>query len=207
MHLTSSEATRPAGEWPPLSCHRSLCKGVGVRVHTAWLHARLPWVHMPRAISRGRMTPVVWVEALLHLGRVAQLAQVSRGFFRSWRLKITQAFVASCWTTAMELISGKPSMREGPAHWDLPFGQMIFPEMCQLSCCDSKTAQPTPAHNAVVRFTEFSESRPPYLFLWKLSYFKQESSSYGGRIKVQEQVRVLNHCHLVTSNHHAQWSS
>ena len=55
------------------------------------------------------------------------------GFFSGAEgLKITWAFVISSWTTEVELISRKPSTREGPAHRDLPFGQMIFPEMCQL---------------------------------------------------------------------------
>lgn len=55
------------------------------------------------------------------------------GFFSGAEgLKITWAFVISSRTTEVELISRKPSTREGPAHRDLPFGQMIFPEMCQL---------------------------------------------------------------------------
>lgn len=53
------------------------------------------------------------------------------GFFSGAEgLKITWAFVISSRTT--ELLSRKPSTCEGPAHRDLPFGQMIFPEMCQL---------------------------------------------------------------------------
>lgn len=49
-------------------------------------------------------------------------------------LKIISAFVVGRRTTEMELISGKLSMREGPRSRDLPFGQMIFPEICQLLC-------------------------------------------------------------------------
>lgn len=40
-------------------------------------------VHMPRAISQGEDDSCGVAEAMLQLGRGAQLAQVSRGFFRS----------------------------------------------------------------------------------------------------------------------------
>lgn len=87
----------------------------------------------------------------------------------------------------MELISGKPSMREGPAHRDLPFGQMIFPEMCQLLCA-AAVATATKIQRQPERLrpsgltsdTDFSEAQTPTSFFSKHFFGKQESSTYWG---------------------------
>lgn len=68
-------------------------------------------------------------------------------------LKITSAFVVSSRTTEMELISGKPSMREGPTRRDLPFGQMIFPEVSVIvlllnTAAEIQRCPSTPARGA-----------------------------------------------------------
>lgn len=52
MHVTSSEATGPAGDPHSLATGHS-AKELGAGEHTAWIHARLPRVHVPRAISQG----------------------------------------------------------------------------------------------------------------------------------------------------------
>lgn len=82
MRVTSSEATGPVGDPHSLATGHS-AKELGAGEHTAWIHARLPWVHVPGAISQGEDESCGVAEAMPHLGRVAQLAQVSRGFFRS----------------------------------------------------------------------------------------------------------------------------
>lgn len=135
MHVTHSEATGPCRRVTPISCRRSLCKGLR-ETSTAWLCARPPWVHWPRAISWEEGARQV-AERTPQQAEVAQLAPAPRSpgvSSGAEGLKITLAFVVSRRTTESELISGKPSMREGPAHRDLPFGQMIFPEKCQLLC-------------------------------------------------------------------------
>lgn len=66
---------------------------------------------------------------MTQLGPVSESPGVSSG---TKGLKIISAFVVSSRTTEVELISGKLSMCEGPRSRDLPFGQMVFPEMCQL---------------------------------------------------------------------------
>lgn len=65
-----------------------------------------------------------------HLGRVAQLAQVSRGFFRSRRLKITQAFVTklldhSDGTDFREAEHARGSCSLRPALWANDFSRNV----------------------------------------------------------------------------------
>ena len=79
----------------------------------------------------------------------------------------------------MALTSGKPSMRKGPTHRDLPFGQMIFPEMCQLLCAAAVATaieiqrQPNPLQPmGLTSNTDCSQSAPSHLFL--LRYIKKK---------------------------------
>lgn len=129
MHVTSLEATGPAGDPHSLATGHS-AKELGAGEHTAWIHARLPRVHVPRAISQGEDESCGVVEAMPHLGRVAQLAQVSRGFFRSRRLKITQAFVTklldhSNGTDFREAEHARGSCSLRPALWANDFSRNV----------------------------------------------------------------------------------
>lgn len=92
----------------------------------------------------------------------------------------------------MELISGKPSMREGPAPRDLPFGQMIFPETCQLLCAAAVAtaaeiqSQPSPLQLAgLTSNTDFWESEPPHLFLLE-TFFQNKSLAHAGELRKGE---------------------
>lgn len=86
MCVSHSEATGPCRRVTPIACHRSLCRSVG-ETHTAWFHARLPWVHWPTAISLERSTPAEGQHKYCSRAEVAQLARVSGSFLRSLRTK------------------------------------------------------------------------------------------------------------------------
>lgn len=118
--------------WPQVTLQRT--RG---EIHTAWLPPGCPGSTGQEQLARkegscqilarrsqpGRGGPSGWS------------LQASGGLFSGAEvLKITWVFVVSSQTTEMQLISRKLSTREAPAHRDLPFGQMIFPEMCQLLC-------------------------------------------------------------------------
>ena len=111
----------------------------------------------------------------------------------------------------MALTSGKPSMRKGPTHRDLPFGQMIFPEMCQLLCAAAVATaieiqrQPNPLQPmGLTSNTDCSQSAPSHLFLLRYIKKKKKKASvhpYWGawETKAALKRRVLHR--LIISNH------
>lgn len=105
----------------------------------------------------------------------------------------------------MELISGKPSMREGPAHRDLPFGQMTFFQKrvsYRTGAVIQRQPNPLQPSRLVLRHTELLESRR--LSSRNVLVPSSKSPFHMGELRVQERMRVLSHCHLVTSDHRAQ---
>lgn len=123
----------PCRKGTPFSHHGSPCQGRG-EISMARLRARLPWVCGPRAISP---------EGGLLASRNAAAGQEGpkwpeppglQGLLQEPKDRNNPGLCCKQPATEMELISGKPSMRQGPAHRDLPFGQMSFPETCQLLC-------------------------------------------------------------------------
>lgn len=88
-------------------------------------------------------------------------------------------------------------MREGPPHRDPPFGQMIFPETCQLLCAAAVAIaseiqrQLEPLRpSGLTSNTGFSEAQLPTSFFSKHFFFfflENKSPARTGELRGQKQ--------------------
>lgn len=137
---------------------------------------------------------------------MAQPARAPRGFFGSWRSKNN---LGLCWkgrATGTELISGKPSMRQGPlprpALWANDFSRNVSVIVCCCHChChrDSKTARAAPALGADFQ-RRLLGSSASHLFLLKTSLEnKTPAHNWGvwgvGGARAALKLRILYRCH------------